>query len=439
MATSKRIAVIGGGWAGMAAAVELAATTAHKVTVYEAANTWGGRARGMPLQLPTGETVTVDNGQHILIGAYTACRALMEKVGIHAEAAFTQLPLSMRYPDGSGIEFPDWPAPWDALWGIARARGWSLAERCQLLLRAARWRRQGFVCPPQATVADLCAGLPPRLLAEFFDPLCISALNTPIDQASGQVFLRVLQDSLFAAAKGSHFWLPQIDLGSLFPAAATHWLAARGHHSYAGRRVQHIRPAAPGSAQRWLVQDIPFDAVVLACPPWEAARLVAAALPAAAPWAATAQVLQHTAIATVYAYNPAAATMAGNGHSLAAPLLALHNTPAEPAQFVFDRAQLGGPAGLLAFVISTSVGAKAAIEQQVIAQAQSQLGLALQPLQTVVEKRATFACTPDLLRPGMAIAPGLLACGDYVAGPYPATLEGAVRSGIAAAQALALA
>ncbi|MNY83055.1 Flavin containing amine oxidoreductase [compost metagenome] len=60
----------------------------------------------------------------------------------------------------------------------------------------------------------------------------------------------------------------------------------------------------------------------------------------------------------------------------------------------------------------------------------------MQALTTVIDKRATFACTPGLQRPGQMIAPGLLACGDYVAGPYPATLEGAVRSGMAAARAL---
>ena len=74
---------------------------------------------------------------------------------------------------------------------------------------------------------------------------------------------------------------------------------------------------------------------------------------------------------------------------------------------------------------------------QVIAQAQEQLGLALQPLKTVVEKRATFACTPNLVRPDPHIVPGLIACGDYIDGPYPATLEGAVRSGITAARSLA--
>jgi predicted NAD/FAD-dependent oxidoreductase len=61
----------------------------------------------------------------------------------------------------------------------------------------------------------------------------------------------------------------------------------------------------------------------------------------------------------------------------------------------------------------------------------------VQVLQTVVEKRATFACTPALQRPPSAIAPGLWACGDYVQGPYPATLEGAVRSGACVAQQLA--
>lgn len=77
------------------------------------------------------------------------------------------------------------------------------------------------------------------------------------------------------------------------------------------------------------------------------------------------------------------------------------------------------------------------LQAQVLEQAKQQLGLNLHPVQTVVEKRATFACTPGLKRPPMQIAPGLLACGDYVAGPYPATLEGAVKcAGQAAGQAV---
>jgi hypothetical protein len=117
-------------------------------------------------------------------------------------------------------------------------------------------------------------------------------------------------------------------------------------------------------------------------------------------------------------------------------MLALPTSPNEPAQFVFDRGQLGGPTGLLAFVVSASQGDKTQISAQVLAQGQRQLGLPLELLQTIVEKRATFACTPNLQRPGPQIANGLLACGDYIAGPYPATLEGAVRSGLQAAALL---
>jgi hypothetical protein len=112
------------------------------------------------------------------------------------------------------------------------------------------------------------------------------------------------------------------------------------------------------------------------------------------------------------------------------------NTAPAPAQFGFDRGQLGGPPGLLAFVVSASTGERATLQAQVLEQARQQLGLQLQAVQTIVEKRATFACTPGLQRPQRHIAPGLLACGDYVAGPYPATLEGAVRSAMAAVQAL---
>ena len=88
---------------------------------------------------------------------------------------------------------------------------------------------------------------------------------------------------------------------------------------------------------------------------------------------------------------------------------------------------------MLAFVISASEGERDALQARVLRQAARQLGLGgLQPIRTVVEKRATFACTPGLRRPAQAIAPGLWAAGDYVDGPYPATLEGAVRSGLAA-------
>mgnify|MGYP000458631904 CR=1 FL=1 len=77
------------------------------------------------------------------------------------------------------------------------------------------------------------------------------------------------------------------------------------------------------------------------------------------------------------------------------------------------------------------------LQQQVLQQARSELGWAdITPVQTVIEKRATFACTPALVRPAIELGHGLWACGDYVQGPYPATLEGAVRSGMEAVRGL---
>lgn len=432
-----RVAIIGAGWAGMAAAIA-AVQAGHHATVFEAARTVGGRARALQATAPDGTVLPLDNGQHILIGAYTESLRLMRLVGVDAHAALLRLPLVLCFPDGSGLRLPDLPPPWDAVLGIARARGWTWSERLALLRVAHAWQRTGFACNPEDTVADLCINLPRQLLDGFIDPLCVAALNTPAREASGQVFLRVLQDSLFSGRGGSHLLLPRVDLGALFPEAAARWLQSLGAIVCTGQRVQNLMAGPQGG---WRVDGTAFDAVLLATPSTEAARLVSQCAQTApyaltvpmCDWAAGAQALRFEAITTVYAQGAPHA----DGRLLPEPMLALHCSAEHPAQFVFDRGQLGGPPGLLAFVASASRSERAATERQVLEQARQQLGLAgLRAVQTVVEKRATFACTPGLQRPAAPIAPGLWACGDYIAGPYPATLEGAVRSGTAAAQAL---
>jgi predicted NAD/FAD-dependent oxidoreductase len=171
---------------------------------------------------------------------------------------------------------------------------------------------------------------------------------------------------------------------------------------------------------------------VLAASANESARLAA---PHAPEWARRAAAFDYQPIITVYAQS--------DGCRLPEPMLALRSDDERPAQFVFDRGQLGGPPGLLAFVVSGARewlerGARAS-EEAVLAQATTELhGHLRAPLavvRTLIEKRATFACTPALGRPTMAVASGLFACGDYVDGPYPATLEGAIRSGLIAARA----
>ena len=412
----------------MAAAVTVS-HAGQRAIVFEASRALGGRARALKGTLPDGSEVVLDNGQHILIGAYTETLALMRQVGVNPEEALLRLPLTLRFPDGGGLTLPDWPSPWDAFAGMLGAQGWSLKDKWSLLAASTRWQLAGFQCSPQTSVASLCRRVSPRVMAELIEPLCVSALNTPADRASAQVFLRVLRDSLFGARGGSNLLLPRTDLSALYPQAAADWITQRSGEVRLGTRAERITAAS----NQWRVNDEPFDAVILAVSAPEAVRALVDCAQAASEsianrldqWTAITNQLHFEAITTVYAHAPGAA--------LPHPMLALRShtdqhAPA-PAQFVFDRGQLGGPAGLLAFVVSASSGDRDVLQAQVLEQAKQQLGLNLQHVQTVVEKRATFACTPGLERPTMQIVPGLLACGDYVAGPYPATLEGAVRAG----------
>jgi hydroxysqualene dehydroxylase len=417
LASARQIAVVGGGWAGLAAAVR-ARQQGAQVCLYEMASQLGGRARSLS------GTPRLDNGQHILIGAYTQCLALFDTLGVEHEPALLRLPLRLRYPDHEGLRLqPGAPLP-----AFARAvldyQAWPLGTRLRLLGRSLRWALSGFRCAPTLSVADLCQGLPEAVCRELIAPLCVAALNTPAEQASAQVFLRVLQDALFSGPGSSDLLLPRLPLSEVLAEPAERWLHAHGAELRLGHRVEQLQRRDGG----WWVDGRRFDAVLLACPAPEAARMVEAIAPG---WTAQARKLRFEPIITVYLHSP--------GSTLPAPMVALQEGERAPAQFIFDLGQLGHAPGLFACVIS---GAAAWVERGLesagtATQTQAEQALTWRSPPTVLrvlaEKRATFACTPGLLRPPMAIAPGLWAAGDYVAGPYPATLEGAVRAGNAAA------
>ncbi len=412
MSGETRVAIVGGGWAGLAAAIE-ATARGHHATLFEMAPQLGGRSRGVDVA-----GMALDNGQHILIGAYVETLALMRTVGVDISDAFVRTPLRVTYPDGVGLQL-NAGAPMFAFGSaVLRQRGWRVGERLALLAVAAGWVAKGFRCDASLTVAQLTQRLPCAIRDELIDPLCVAALNTPATDASASVFLRVLKDALFSGAGSADLLLPRVSLSALLPAPAQRWLSEAG----ATVRLQHRVGSLLADGNGWSLDGERFDRVVLATAPAEAARLTRELAPE---WSLAAAALRYEPIVTVYLQR--------DGVRLTAPMLALHSDDRAPAQFVFDRGQLGGPAGLLAFVIS---GAQSWVDRGVavtsaatIAQAQSALGLPLELVQTLTEKRATFRCTPNLQRPAMRIASNLHAAGDHVAGPYPATLEGAVRSG----------
>ena len=442
----QRYAVIGAGWAGCAAAMELA-RAGHAVTVYEAARTLGGRARRVER-----ESMVLDNGQHILLGAYTETLRLIKLAGQDPAELILTLPLQMRYPAGAkGMDFiaPRLPAPLHLAWALLRAKGLLRADKLALMRFSTAMRTMGWQLYNDCTVSELLQRFDQtdNLNRLMWHPLCLAALNTPPERASARVFINVLRDSLGASRRrASDMLIPKADLSSLLPDAAARHVTRHGGEVRTGAKVSALQALPDG---RWQLDDGEhYDAVIVATSSVQAATLLQGLHDTRLDDVITKmQAFTPEAISTCYLRYDASVR-------LDLPFYALVDTPAQQhwGQFVFDRGQLdASQPGLLAVVISAS-GPAAEQGHGPLAQAiATQLAQVLQRpelaqpawTQLITEKRATFACTPDLARPGNASGvPGLLLAGDYTANDdrtqdYPATIEAAVRSGVAAARAIA--
>lgn len=419
-------AVVGGGWAGLAAAVTLAAA-GRRVVVFEAAHTPGGRARRIDYR---GQAL--DNGLHILIGAYRETLALIDLVTSHAPALRDE-PLDLHFPGRFRLRAPALPAPWHLAAALLCCRGLSWAERIAAARFMSRLRRMRHRLPQDISVERLLAdfGQSVHACTYLWHPLCIAALNTQPAQASAQVFLNVLRDSFDGSRRDSRLLLPTADLGELFPAPAVRWLVARGSEVRLGHPVERIETAdgkyriiSAGGAGH-------FEQVVCALPPYRVKDVAGSVLPA--PLVEQIDGLRHEPIYSIYIQYP-------DGARLPQPMLGMAGGL---THWVFDRGRLCGQDGLIAAVISAHGAHEALSHDELAASVERELRTAFPALGTprwhkvVAEKRATFACTPGLSRPdqltGMA---GLYLAGDYTASPYPGTLEAAVRSGVRCAQAL---
>ena len=427
-----RYAVIGAGWAGCSAAVTLS-KSGHEVHLFEAARTLGGRARQVSVH-----DLALDNGQHILLGAYKATLALLKTLG--QQKQLLRLPLQMCYPPNSGgmhLVAAHLPAPFHMLAGLIRATGLSRADKMALarFSSAARW--MDWHLNEDCTVAELLVRFDQteNLVRLMWQPLCIAALNTPVEHASAQIFLNVLKDSLGAKRSASDMLIPRTDLTSLMPQAAANYLTSRGGSIHLGCSVHTILQ----HQQQWQVSYAQssqiFDGVVLATPLETARNLLT-------PLDLDSHIpeFDYEPITTCYLKYPTATR-------LERPLLALVEKTEHAAwgQFVFDRGQLDGHDGLFAVVISTSQHAVEHGHAELSFNCAKQLATDLDRpelftpewSQVITEKRATFACTPNLKRPSNQLPlPKLVLAGDYTASPYPATLEAAVQSGAIAAKLL---
>lgn len=436
-AAAERVAVIGGGWSGCAAAVELA-KEGRSVTIFESSRTLGGRARAVQL-----DEHLLDNGQHILLGAYRDSLALMRTVGIDIDEVMLRLPLQMRYPaDSGGMTFiaPRLPAPWHVLIALLRAKGLSKDDKLALARFSTTARWMEWRMHQDCSVSELLERYdqPARLTKLMWRPLCLAALNTPPERASAQIFLNVLRDSLGAKRAASDMLLPRVNLTELFPRQAAQYIEQRQGSTRYGASVSAITRNEQGWNLTLSGDDSvhAFDSVVVATPVAQAANLL--------------EHLTDTSELTDFTYEPITTCYLRYALDtrLPLPFHALVDEPdqGEWGQFVFDRGQLDAThAGILSVVISAASDAVEMDKQDLAKSIAAQLAKVLkmpqlaQPLwsKIISEKRATFACTPELKRPANDIGlPGLALAGDYTASDYPATLEAAVRSGIAAARHL---
>jgi squalene-associated FAD-dependent desaturase len=418
---TRDVAVVGGGWAGCAAALTLA-EAGTTVTLYEASRTLGGRARAVEL-----EGQTLDNGQHILLGAYEQTLQLIAR--LHPAAppeGLWRLPLTLDQPPDFRLACPRLPAPLHLLAGLLGAHGLNWREK----LAAARWMHallNHANTLDQLTVGQLTRSQPEKLRRLLWHPLCVSALNTPPETASAQVFRDVIHAAFSGRNRHSDLLLPRRDLTALFPAPAAARLSELGGTVRLASRITALVAEADGITLGMRDASIRHSHVILAVAPQHLSAL-AAQVPALEPIVQSLATYDYHPIATAYfQYDPA--------FRLTKPMFALHDGP---AQFVFDRGQSHGQPGLLALVASATGNLSADWMDQAEAQ--------LQPIarpgtprwrKSIVEKQATYACVPNMARPSVRTGhPRLFLAGDYTAGPYPATLESATRSGVQSASAL---
>lgn len=454
------IGIVGGGWAGLSAAVT-ATRLGHTVQLFESAAMLGGRARSV---LAPALEADIDNGQHILLGAYEATLDLMRSLGLDPARQFLRLPLSVLSADGvlqmravAGL-----PAPLHIVAGLLAAKGLSWKEKRSALRAMQQLRRNHWKTPRDATVQEwLALSLqPPRLQRLLWAPLCIATLNTPVEQACAQLFAHVLRDSLGASARhASDMLIPRSTLSELWPAHVEE-LARSGALADAPGDLKIQRSATvrwlryadtvphtqkPSSntggfcARQLLLGDRPetYDAILLCGNTPSTARLLATlpSQPGADAFLDDLRAFEHAPIATL-------TLELMQPFTLPAPMLLLHEERQRGhfGQWLFQGQDAGRR--LLHVVVSDADALlqweRPAAVEAMIGQLREQLRGETPPAvrrhALIVEKRATFLAVPGLKRPGNRTPwPGVWVAGDWTDTGYPAVLEGAVRSGREAA------
>ncbi len=429
------VAIIGGGMAGLSAAAALA-DESIQTTVFEAGPHFGGRARSVAIEFNS-QTFQVDNGQHILLGAYQETLKLLAKVGVEEQSAFLRLPLTLnmlsaRNKQNFKLSCANFlPHPLNQLFGFLFCQGLSFSERFSAIFFMARLKKISYRLPSDEPLKDflLKNGQSHLIINVLWEPICLAALNTPIESASSKIFLNVLRDTFSYHKTDSDFLLPKLDLSQILSTPIARYLQSKDVNLLTNKRIRSIKPSENGYAVSTSAGTQEFSHVIIATAARKLKELTTD-LPKLDFFTSQTEQYDDQPIYTVYLQYP-------NTIALAQPMLGLVDST---SQWVFDRGQLCGQHGLMAVVISAQ-GKHQKLTQDMLALKVAQelhhvFPHLPKPLwhKVIAEKRATFSCSVNLPRPAnLTPYPRLFLAGDYTYADYPATIEGSVRSGLACA------
>lgn len=422
MSARPKIAVIGAGWAGLSAALTLYRQA--DVTVFEASRQAGGRARGLGASSKHGHLRDLDNGQHLLIGAYDSILRILAQVGVAEADAFVRQPLTWVMHAGMHMKCPKLPAPLHLIVGILRAKGLSKGDKIALLKGAKRLQALAALAPRQdVSVAEWLRqqGTSQHVIHQFWQPLVWATLNTPLAEASVKTLAAVVQEGVMSTRAHSDFLIPRISLHDLFVAPVLKYLAKHQVIISLGQRIQTLEAKGPG--QVW-VDGERFDQVLVCTAPYHARSLLANL--GALDFEQYVDGLSYGSIATVYLHYDRPVVLPEYMIGLADGT----------AQWLVQRGALDFNQHEVAAVISCAQQYEGWDKQTWIDKIHADVLQVCPDLsapleaQVIIEKRGTILASVgrEPQAHWQMNELGVYVAGDYLHPIYPATLEGAVES-----------
>ena len=439
MASPKRTIVIGGGFAGLAAATRLVGPE-RELVVLEANKVAGGRSRSFPDKVTGRE---IDNGQHLMMGCYHETLAFLDRIGTPRTSIEFQpnLALTMVKPGGGefSIACPSLPAPLHLAAGLLGARGLGLVNKAAAI-RAGVMLGSEIARPDDTETCDAWLrrmGQTPALRAMFWEPLIWAVLNDDPLVASAAMLVAVLERAFMASRADSSLGLPRRPLSDLYVGRAQDYLRARGAELRMASPVRALELEGEGRVCGVRLKSgerIEADTVISAVPPHALLDLIPEALAA------------HPVFRDVARLEPS--PIVNLWLTLDRPLLdhPFVGLVGSPLHWLWDRDQIetgtgrgSGKDHLLSVTIS---GARTSVHdtpealrklfevemRRYFPQAKPEI----RSFRVIKEKRATIshAAGTYLRRPEIrSPLRGLLLAGDWVRTGLPATIESAVQSG----------